>query len=180
MTQAKEAPWRVPVRIEDVPENGTHVELIADDKTRAAIAAVTELRTLPRLAATFDVARRGSGLRVVGEVRATVGQTCVVTLEPIENEIHELIDLVFAPSPVDQPEPQAETEFSAKSAEPPEALIDGIVDLGAVATEFLILGIDPYPRKPGAVFESARIGEDATHPFAALAKLKQKKPGADT
>ena len=30
----------------------------------------------------------------------------------------------------------------------PEPLIGGIVDLGALATEFLILGLDPYPRKP--------------------------------
>ena len=35
--------------------------------------------------------------------------------------------------------------------EGPETLHGGVVDLGAVATEFLILGIDPYPRKPGAV-----------------------------
>ena len=38
----------------------------------------------------------------------------------------------------------------------PEPLHDGAVDLGAVATEFLLLGIDPYPRKPDAVFEARR------------------------
>ena len=38
--------------------------------------------------------------------------------------------------------------------DPPEVLHDGAVDLGAVATEFLLLGIDPYPRKPGAVFDA--------------------------
>ena len=32
-----------------------------------------------------------------GRVRARVGQTCVVTLEPIESEIDEPIDLIFAP-----------------------------------------------------------------------------------
>ena len=53
---------------------------------------------------------------------------------------------------------------------------DGAVDLGAIATEFLLLGIDPYPRKPGAVFD-APVAEDdpSSHPFAALAALK--KPG---
>ena len=30
-------------------------------------------------------------------MRALIGQTCVVTLEEIENEISEPIDLIFAP-----------------------------------------------------------------------------------
>ena len=48
-----------------------------------------------------------------------------------------------------------------------------MVDLGAVATEFLLLGIDPYPRKPGAVFDAPPAGDPSSHPFAALAALKK-------
>ena len=51
------------------------------------------------------------------------------------------------------------------------------VDLGAVATEFLLLGIDPYPRKPGAVFDAPATGDPAGHPFAALAALKKDGTG---
>src|SRR5262245_40083923 len=97
MTERKPPIWTVPVRIEDVPEDGAHFELSADDKTRADIAALAGLRALPRLAASFDVTRSGPGLRVVGEIAATVGQTCVVSLEPVENEIQERIDLEFVP-----------------------------------------------------------------------------------
>jgi hypothetical protein len=50
-------------------------------------------------------------------------------------------------------------------------LIDGIVDLGALATEFLILGLDPYPRQPGAVFEPSPDRQPGGGPFAALARL---------
>ena len=57
--------------------------------------------------------------------------------------------------------------------EPPEPLQDGVVDLGAVATEFLLLGIDPYPRKPDAVFDAPPAGDPADKPFAALAALKK-------
>ena len=61
-------------------------------------------------------------------------------------------------------------------AEPPEPLIGGEVDLGAIVTEFLMLGIDPYPRKEGAEFEPPARHEDASeHPFAALAALKKAK-----
>ncbi|MGZ5835725.1 MAG: YceD family protein, partial [Xanthobacteraceae bacterium] len=42
----------------------------------------------------------------------------------------------------------------------------------ALATEFLILGIDPYPRKPGATFVAPASESADGGPFAALAKLK--------
>jgi hypothetical protein len=52
-------------------------------------------------------------------------------------------------------------------------LIGGTVDLGALATEFLILGLDPYPRKPGATFQPPGGASADEGPFAALAKLKK-------
>ena len=33
----------------------------------------------------------------------------------------------------------------------PDPIVDGKIDLGALAAEFMILGLDPYPRKPGVV-----------------------------
>jgi hypothetical protein len=51
-----------------------------------------------------------------------------------------------------------------------------MIDLGALATEFLILGIDPYPRKPGTVFEPPWEGGDVGHPFAGLAALTKRRP----
>ena len=59
-----------------------------------------------------------------------------------------------------------------------EELVDGAIDLGAIAIEFLILGIDPYPRKADAVFEAPAAGDDpAAHPFAALAALASEASG---
>jgi hypothetical protein len=54
-----------------------------------------------------------------------------------------------------------------------EPLINDTIDLGAIATEFLLLGIDPYPRKPEAVFEAPPTEDAADHPFAALAGLRK-------
>jgi uncharacterized metal-binding protein YceD (DUF177 family) len=168
-------PWSVPLALSEVPEGGRHLDLVADRQTRAAVAEQAGLDALPRLQASFDVAPHGrGGLRVVGRVSATVGQTCVVTLEPIENEIDEAIDLVFAPGDA-SPIIGAEVDLSAADAS--EALIGGGVDLGEIATEFLILGLDPYPRKPDAIFQSPTAGEDSANPFAALAALKKRQRG---
>lgn len=171
MTGSKQQ-WSVPVRLDEIPETGLRLEFEADASVRAAVSAAAGVNGVPHLFAEFDVARHGrDGLRVVGTVSATVRQTCVVTLEPIENEIEEEIDLVFVPASAGGPAGH-EMNLGADAAEPPEVLIDDVVDLGAIATEFLILGIDPYPRKPGAVFESPPSADAGASPFAALAALR--------
>jgi len=167
--------WHVPVAVDDIAEAARHFDLVPDASLRAAIAKVANLRELPRLEAHFDVSRRGAGLHVAGVVSATVGQNCVVTLEPLSNEVEEAVDLRFEPRQLPA------RQYGANEAgdkEPrdvkwndPEPLIDGVIDLGALAVEFLIVGLDPYPRKAGAVFEppAERAAEEG--PFAALAKL---------
>lgn len=164
--------WSVPVAVSDVPAIGREVTIVADAATRTAVAAALGLRALPSLTATFDLSRQGrEGLRVTGTVSATVGQTCVVTLEPIENEVVEPVDVVFSPGADIPAGPDLEP-----LADAPEPLIGGVVDLGAVAVEFLALAIDPYPRKPDAEFRAPSSGEPRDSPFAALAALKKGRP----
>jgi hypothetical protein len=65
--------------------------------------------------------------------------------------------------------------------DPLEAIENGIIDLGRLATDALYLGVDPYPRKPDAVFEPlVEVPDPEDHPFAALKALKvaPKKSGA--
>jgi hypothetical protein len=166
-------PWVAPIRLDEVPDGGRHVELRTDEQMRAALATYTGVRALPNASASFDVQRQGrSGLRVTGEVRATVEQTCVVSLEPMQSDVVELIDVAFKPA-ADPGRAEAAAEAVAASEDdPPEPLIDGTVDLGALATEFLMLRIDPYPRKPDAVFEPPAVSTADEGPFAALARLK--------
>src|SRR5579871_6625077 len=164
-------PWRVPVRVEDVPETGLHFDLVADEHVRSHLAAVAGVLSVPRLEAAIDVARHGNGLRATGRVSATVAQTCVVTLEPMENQVDEPIDVIFAP-----PSAQDSSDGAPLEAEdPPEVLSNGTADLGAIAAEFLLLGIDPYPRKPGVEFSPPADEGTGASPFAALAKLKDAR-----
>ena len=176
--------WNVPVRFEDVPETGRHIELHGDDRVRRGIAALAGVGAISRLDAAFDIARHGrDGLRVTGEVAATIEQTCVVTLEPMESEVVEAVDLLFQPARAPDQKGGGERAHAPKPVdhdtdEPPEPMRDGTVDLGAISMEFLLLGIDPYPRKPGAVFEQPAVHDATGGPFAALAALKRKDRGS--
>lgn len=174
-----EAPWSVPVSVHEVPLTGRHFELKADEAARAAIARSADLRALPRLEATFDVSRgEPGGLHVTGRVCATVGQVCVVTLDPIENEIEEMVDLIFVPGAAPTVgEAPGRVAVEAATDEVLEPLLNDTVDLGAIATEFLILGIDLYPRKPEVIFQAPPTDDASEHPFAALAKLRGGQGG---
>jgi uncharacterized metal-binding protein YceD (DUF177 family) len=167
-----EQPWHVTVRLDDVPETGLHFDLVADENVRAGLAVLAGVLGVPRLEAAIDVARHGNGLRATGRVTATVGQTCVVTLDPMESQVDEFIDVVFAPASAEE---FADQNAAFEADEPPEALSDGTADIGALAAEFLLLGIDPYPRKPGAEFTPPRQDSATATPFAALTKLKDAK-----
>jgi hypothetical protein len=167
-------PWSVPVVADEVPESGRHFDLVADEPTRTAVAKLASLRALPELTASIDVTRYGrNGLHVIGTVSATVGQVCVVSLDLMEEKLEESIDVIFSPQKTGARDEDHELELEVTADDAPEPLIGGVVDLGALATEFLILGINPYPRKPDAEFQSPAAGDDSGHPFAALAALKK-------
>ena len=169
-------PWNVPVVVAEIPETGLRLDLAPDEATRAALAMAAGVVALPRFECAFDLTRYGNGgVHVVGWVSATVDQTCVVTLEPIQNEVEEDIDLIFTTA--EGAGAAADGGPAPATDDAPEPLQNGVIDLGGVATEFLILTLDPYPRRPGAEFKPPATGEPRGHPFAALAALK--KPGSD-
>ena len=180
-------PWSVPVVVVQIPDTGLHRDIEADPAARHAMAGVAGLREVLAASASLDVTPQGGGrVHVTGRVRARIGQTCVVTLDPIENEIDEPIDLIFAP-PEQIPELSDLVDEAAESdteiPDPPEPIIDGIIDLGRLATDALFLAVDPYPRRPDAVFEPLIVAADPVdHPFAALKALQldAKPPGSET
>lgn len=177
-------PWRSPVIQAQLPETGLHRNLTASPAERQAMADLAGVREIPAAEASLDVVPKSGGrVHVTGHVRARVGQTCVVTLDPIESEIDEEVDLTFAPEAearrlADLIEEGQDDAEPAEVADPPEAIVGGIIDLGRIATDALFLAIDPYPRKPGAVFETEVAAPDPEdHPFAALKALQDQKKG---
>ena len=119
--------WHVPVRVADVPATGLHLTLVADESVRAAVAALADLRDIARLEATVDISHQGDGLRATGTISAKVKQTCVITLDPVENDVEETFDVTFAPGGGAAPAaPVDGNDQPVANAEPPEALVDGL------------------------------------------------------
>jgi hypothetical protein len=170
-------PWSVPVTVVQIPDTGLHRDIEADRAAREAMAEVAGLREILSARALLDVSpERGGRVHVTGHVRARIGQTCVVTLDPIENEIDEPIDLIFAP-PEQIPDLSDLVDEAAESEteipDPPEPIINGVIDLGRLATDALFLAVDPYPRRPDAVFDPpVETADPMDHPFAALKALR--------
>lgn len=169
---ASELPWSVPVRLVEITEAGRRVTVEADRATREALADALGVDEVQSATATFDLNLMGpDAVHVVGRVTATVCQSCVVTLEPVVNEINEVVDVDFAPEPKAVARPKSEDE-APSSVEGPEPLVGDSIDVGVLATEYLIVGVDPYPRKAGVSFDAPKA-EAEGHPFAALAALKK-------
>ena len=180
----KADPWSVPITVAQIPDTGLHRDIEADPAVREAMAEVAGLRGILSASAALDVTPKSGGrVHVEGRVRARVGQTCVVTLDPIENDIDEPIDLIFAP-PEQIPQladlVDEAAESDAEIPDPPEPIENGVIDLGRLATDALFLGLDPYPRRTDAVFEPPIVAADPEdHPFAALKALQlEAKPAA--
>lgn len=175
----KPDPWRVPITVAQIPESGLTRDIEADSAARDAMAKVAGLRDISVARASFRVTPKSGGrFHVGGHVHARIGQTCVVTLDPVENDIDKEIELIFAPPEqvrsladlVDQA-----LEADEEVADAPEPIINGLIDLGRLATDALFLGIDPYPRKPDAVFEPPVTPDDPKdHPFAKLKALQSR------
>jgi hypothetical protein len=170
-------PWSVPIVVEQLPDTGLHRDIEADPAARASMAEVAGLREVLSARASLDVTpQRGGRVHVTGHVRARIGQTCVVTLDPIENEIDEPIDLEFAPP--DQIPQLSDlvddaTESDVEIPDPPEPIVKGVIDLGRLATDAIFLAVDPYPRRPDVVFEPLiEAADPEDHPFAVLKALQ--------
>jgi hypothetical protein len=177
-------PWSLPIAVAQIPETGMHREIEATANERQALADLGGLREVKWAVASLDLAPMREGrVHVVGRVKARIGQSCVVTLDPIESDIDEAIDLIFAPPEqitalADLVEDAAES--NAEIPDPPEPIMAGTIDLGRLATDALFLGVDPYPRKPEAIFEPPVSPDDPEdHPFAALRSLRRDPNSSD-
>ena len=170
-------PWSVLVPVVQIPDTGLQRDIEANASERAGVAVLGNIVDVTALRASLvlsPIADRN--VHVVGRVKGRVVQTCVVSLEPVETELDEAIDQIFAPETqirelADLVDENIESEDD--TPDPPEPILNGFIDIGHLATDALFLALDPYPRKPGVAFEPVVQELDPEdHPFAALKALQ--------
>jgi hypothetical protein len=161
MTTHTAGPLSRPVAVNRLPPEGTEVVVEASAEERAALARDFDLVSLDRLVGRFRLAGSTHRIAVTGTIEAEIVQTCVVTLEAFPSRVEEAVDVDFSDS-------DAFRHTDAEDAEMPDPIVDGLIDLGTLTAEFLALGLDPYPKKPGAAFAFEDEGAEAMKPFAAL------------
>lgn len=163
--------------VDHLPARGIDVTVSATEDERRRLAETLDILGIDSLTGTFHLKPwRRDGVKVTGTVEADVRQTCVVTLEPVAQHVSETVELTFMPGarPIDE---RVEIELDPNAPDEPEPLEDGRVDLGAIAAEHMALGLDPYPRAPGAVWQDV-IEDDGSDdappsPFAGLAAARK-------
>jgi len=171
MTPESVGPLSRPTDVNNVPPAGKHVHVRATAEECAALAKDFGLAGIGSLAADLTLTSTVEGVHVAGEVKASITQICVASLDPFDSTVSETFEVDFAKPGGMPPEPPTEMH----DYEPPDEIINGKIDLGAVVAEFLALGLDPYPRKPGVAFDFKDPADAEMSPFAALNVMKAKE-----
>lgn len=170
-------PFSRPVAVTSLPQEGRQVRVSATPEECEALRTDLGLGGLRRLEARFRLAWAHGRLGVTGRITADITQTCVVTLDPFDSILDEDVEVQFVEAAPPRRNATVEQEVEI-DPDAPDEIVDGRVDLGSIASEFLALGLDPYPKKPGVAFASDAEGEPADSPFAVLGR-RHAGPDAD-
>jgi hypothetical protein len=166
--------------VQDIPETGLEVEHSAAPEEREAVARALDLIACTELTARYKLVPRGQGhFRLTGTVNARIEQSCVVTLEPLTNDVAESFSVDYWPE-TEIPEPSGGV-VDVHDEPDLEPIVGGRIKVGRVVFECLAGAIDLFPRKPGVTFEAPEAGPEGNGagktegPFAALAKIQSKR-----
>lgn len=168
--------WSESIGLHELAHGVVSRRLIAGEEARAAIAKELNLDALSVLEADVEVTPWLDGAEVRGRWRAAVAQTCGVSLEPILTEPEGSFSIRCLPagSPNAPEAPDGEVAVDLEADDPPDVLEDGRIDLAGYVVEHLALEIDPFPRKPDAVFTPPDEPAELS-PFAVLREFKSKR-----
>jgi len=167
--------WSEPMALHELGHGPVRRHLVAGEETRRRIARELGLDSLVELEAMVEVSPWLDGVEITGKWHAELVQTCGVTLEPLPSEPEGafFVRALPAGSPNMPEPPTGEVDLEVEAEDPPDEIEDGKVDLAAYVVEHLALEIDPFPRKPGAVFTPPEEPEEMS-PFAVLRQFKPR------
>jgi hypothetical protein len=144
-----------PTPVHDLPGIGRPFQIKARVEECRELASRFNLVAIEALSAEGVLRPEASGrrVRVEGRLVADLVQTCVVSLDPVPAHIDAPFERLYGWDVDDEwQEGLEEIHLDLASELPAERLTSDVLDLGEVVAEQLALELDPYPRKPGALF----------------------------
>ena len=160
-----------PLAADSVGTQPVERRIEASPAEREALAGRFGLLALDRLEATLELRRdKGDLIRLQGHFLADVVQSCVVSLAPVPAHLEADFETSYSASAVEM----AEEDFDPLGEDAPEPIPGGEIDLGEAVAQQLAVGLDPYPRAPGAALPAGLEPSGEGNPFTALAALKKR------
>lgn len=153
-----------PVSLDRIGPQGLDVVVEATATECAALATRMNIPAVLAVSCQFHLVREGRDkVLASGMLRATVTQTCVISLEDFDVSVQEAFQVRFVPSgeEADDADPDSEDEIPFEG---------NAIDVGEAAAEQLGLALDPYPRMPNVELPAVEDDPDP-HPFMALRRL---------
>ncbi len=157
-------------------EAGDEIVISPGPDELVALAAWAEVASIERFVATIDLTRTSIGrFQYEAKIEADLTQECVVTLEPVKAHIETQFNRELHLTRVGRhtiPDTQI-LAVGTGDDDAPELINTPHFDLAGPLLEEFSLAIDPYPRAPGAAFESVDDPDGRPeNPFAVLKSLK--------
>ena len=165
------------IQIDELETDELSISIKATDSQCRELASKFDLIKLESLFAEIEIVRSGAIYKVRGKFVAIVFHQCVVTLDPIQTQVHGEYACSYAERTSIAPNV---VDIDLNFDDPPEALINGKIYIGNDLTQYFGLELNPFPRKIDANFSEMMHSEqkDSTKPnirtpFSVLRKLKK-------
>ena len=175
------------INVERLGREAIRFKVSASEADLQALAQQLNILAVEDLEAAGSLQRQPkSGLiDLVATVRAIVVQACVVTLEPVPQEIEERIEVAYTFDAGDLAVEEAEYLIGSDELDAPELIVNNEIDVAAMISEHVALALDPYPRSEAGRAEQRETGDleqeldeeaqEVYKPFANLRDLMNKK-----
>ena len=126
------------VDIDRMGPNGTALEIAASDSERLALAKRFGFLGLPAFSARVTVDRRPGGQVVVeGRLRGRIVQACILTLDPVTQDLDDTFRVVFKQDLAEERDPESGEALVSAQADAPEPLPGNLLDVGEIVAEQL-------------------------------------------
>lgn len=182
--------WSHFIETAEIDHKLTKVEVAPAENLYPALCKRLDIHNIENFTVQFGLKRNSVNkvIQVTGKIKATVNQKCVVSMEPVPEDIEDEFEswyaepnqaVSFAKAKRERmTEKEREEQPMLEEYDDPEKVIDGKIDLGELAVQYLSLSLNPYPRSADASYDSnyPPMGDEPEgvydNPFSALKNWK--------